>query len=397
MKNQNYHLRSNSQPKILITEILQASNDGFWDWNIQTGEVYFSQQWSGMLGYLPGEIPPHVSSWEKLVHPDDMPNVMKVLTKHLNMESDYYETEHRVKCKDGTWKWILDRGRVIERLKDGTPIRAFGAHTDITEKKLLEQEIKRNLEKEIKSKKEIEKLNSELTKALELRNNFLSVASHELKTPLTSIFLIVQSSKRNIEIHSNEETLSKILRSLELTENQLHRIAKLIDDMLEISRIEAGKFIFNFEEFEMCNLINEVIDRMNPLAVLETGKVIEKNNFKNAKVKWDKSKIDQVLTNLISNALRYGLKNPIKITVEDLGHQIKISVLDKGIGIHESDKDKIFELFERGENTKEIRGLGLGLFITRQIVDHHKGQIFLESEIGKGSIFSIILPKIVSE
>ena len=116
-------------------ELLEAGNDGFWDWNIATGEVYFSKRWAEMLGYEQDEIEPHVRTWEKIVHPDDMPHVMAVLQKHLNGETDYYETEHRVIAKNGDWKWILDRGRVISRDAQGAPLRASGSHTDITEKK----------------------------------------------------------------------------------------------------------------------------------------------------------------------------------------------------------------------------------------------------------------------
>ena len=181
-----------------VCQLMEASNDGFWDWNIQTGEVYFSRRWAEMLGYKQEEIIPNVSSWEKLVHLDDMGHVMEVLKRHLSGELDHYETEHRVLCKNGQWKWILDRGRVITRSSDGTPLRAVGSHVDITEKKMIEEERQNNLKKEEESKKILLELNEKLKDALKTRSDFLAIASHELKTPLTSLILLVQAMKKYI-------------------------------------------------------------------------------------------------------------------------------------------------------------------------------------------------------
>jgi PAS domain S-box-containing protein len=123
---------------------LEGTNDGLWDWNVPTGEVYFSPRWQTMLGYEPGEVEPHVSSWEKLVHPDDMDQVMRVLNNHLEGHTSYYEIEHRVRGKSGEWFWILDRGKVVERDPEGMPLRMVGTHTDITERKRGEETLRRS-------------------------------------------------------------------------------------------------------------------------------------------------------------------------------------------------------------------------------------------------------------
>ena len=143
---ENIEFTSQYDSNPVIAELIEASNDGFWDWNIQTGEVYFSRRWAEMLGYRQNEIEPNVNSWEKLVHPDDMAHVMSVLQNHLSGLTDHYETEHRVLTKSGEWKWILDRGRVITRGADGTPLRAAGSHIDITDRRLHEQERLKNIE-----------------------------------------------------------------------------------------------------------------------------------------------------------------------------------------------------------------------------------------------------------
>lgn len=124
-----------------LTFALEGSRDGLWDWDIATGKVYFSSRWHEMLGYQPGDVPGHVSSWAQIVHPDDRPYVMEVLQPHLDGQTPAYETEHRCRTKDGQWKWILDRGKVIVRDKAGKPLRMVGTHTDVTERKQLEEEL----------------------------------------------------------------------------------------------------------------------------------------------------------------------------------------------------------------------------------------------------------------
>ena len=117
---------------------IDGNNDAVWDWNVATGEVWFSERWCAMLGYEPGQIEPHVSAWERLVHPEDMPHVMEVLTAHLEGRRAFYETEHRVLASDGHWHWILDRGRVVSRGTNGDALRAVGTHSDIHTSKTAE-------------------------------------------------------------------------------------------------------------------------------------------------------------------------------------------------------------------------------------------------------------------
>lgn len=123
---------------------MQGANDGLWDWTLETGEVYFSDQWLRMLGYEPGDLQPHVSTWERLVHPDDFPQVRKVLDDHLEGRTEHYETEYRLRGKDGSWVWILDRGRVVERDRAGRPRRMAGTHTNLAERKRMEEALREN-------------------------------------------------------------------------------------------------------------------------------------------------------------------------------------------------------------------------------------------------------------
>lgn len=121
---------------------LEGTGAGYWDWNVKTGEVVFGELWSTMLGYRPEDIEPHVSSWERLVHPDDLEPVLFVVDAHLRGETESYRTEHRMLAADGTWRWIIDRGKVVERDAEGKAIRAVGTHVDITERVMSEQALR---------------------------------------------------------------------------------------------------------------------------------------------------------------------------------------------------------------------------------------------------------------
>jgi PAS domain S-box-containing protein len=121
---------------------LEGANDGLWDWDIKTNSVYYSPRWQTMLGFEPGEVKPHINAKEKLIHPDDFVQVKEKLLEHLVGKTSIYQSEHRVKSKDGKWIWILDRGKVVERDKHGKPLRAVGTHTDITERKLAEEAVR---------------------------------------------------------------------------------------------------------------------------------------------------------------------------------------------------------------------------------------------------------------
>ena len=123
---------------------LEGSNDGLWDWNVQTNEVFFSKRWKEMLGFEEDEIQSQLDEWAKRTHPDDVGWVTEELQRHFIGETPVYVTEHRVKCKDGTYKWILDRGKVMSWTHEGKPLRMVGTHTDITERKKTEETLRQS-------------------------------------------------------------------------------------------------------------------------------------------------------------------------------------------------------------------------------------------------------------
>jgi signal transduction histidine kinase len=228
----------------------------------------------------------------------------------------------------------------------------------------------------------------EVQSALDLRNSFISIASHELKTPLTALKLQLEMAKMR-EVHG-ELNLKVFVSTLD---NQILRINLMIDDMLDVSRLQTGKFSLQPQKMDISQLINEMTNRYYELLISEKKLILDIEP--NLWGEWDSFKVEQVILNLLSNAFRYGLNRPVLLTAgEGLGSVI-ITVEDQGMGIATEDKSRIFEKFERGP-TKNISGLGLGLFICKEIILAHRGHIFLESELGKGSVFKVVLPTQVS-
>jgi signal transduction histidine kinase len=226
--------------------------------------------------------------------------------------------------------------------------------------------------------------------AIEVRDEFLSICSHELKTPLTTLKLQTQMNKR-VLAKKGSLTLHSVNSLLSSTERQADRLSRLVDDMLDVSRIVTGRLKVETETFELGGLVREVIERQTPQAeaagcnvTVEIGPPIVGE--------WDRLRIDQVVTNLITNAVKYGPGRPIHVSVGEEAGEAKITIRDEGIGIAPEHHRRIFERFERAVEDSGISGLGLGLYITRQILEAHGGTIQVESQVGQGATFIVILP-----
>ena len=208
------------------------------------------------------------------------------------------------------------------------------------------------------------------------------MASHELKTPITALQLNLQIFQRGFQ----DQMLNDKLRlSFNRSLNQVKRLTLLVDELLDVSRIASGKMNLNFEEVDLGSLIQETLIQFAdyPHDCVITPAIVGT---------WDKSRLEQVLTNLISNAIKYGNSQPFIIRTESDGKEALIIVKDEGVGIDPKNHQRVFERFERAVHGTTIPGLGLGLWICHQIVREHNGTIHLESNPGKGSTFFVRLP-----
>ena len=347
---------------------LEAGELGFWDWTIESGEVQFGGEWAHMLGYELTDIEPHVSAWERLVHPDDMPAIQIALQRHMDGTAPVYETEHRLKHKNGSWIWVLDRGRIIERDQNGKPTRAIGIHANIT----LQRSIR-----------------EQLREADRRKDEFLATLAHELRNPLAPI-------RTGLAIMKRDPASPTATQAREIMERQLSHMVRLIDDLLDVSRITLGRLQLKKETVALSTIIEIALEASRP--AIEAGHHSLDVSLPEREV-WmyaDSTRLSQTISNLLNNAAKYTPDHGhIELHARLTDSGIEIAVRDNGLGIPPEMRDQVFQLFGQINRTLDRAqgGLGIGLALVRNLVELHGGTVTFESEgPGKGSTFTILLP-----
>ncbi len=234
------------------------------------------------------------------------------------------------------------------------------------------------LRKEVLARKQ---LTQELIATVKVRDEFIAVAAHELRNPLNVFQLSMQLLYRRF---GEVEGIRNILNRSQI---QLNRLNMLVERLLDVSRIRAGKYELHRETFDLCDLVREVVARFFEQYSLVTISLEADGSVPG---EWDRGRIDQAITNLLSNAIKYGQNKPITVAIAVVDDQAVINIADQGIGLAPNDITRIFEQFERAAPASE--GFGLGLWITRQIAQAHRGSVTAESELGRGSTFTLRLP-----
>lgn len=259
---------------------------------------------------------------------------------------------------------------------------------DITGKKRAERQREELLVKEKEARLGAEK-------SIQLRDDFLSMASHELRTPLTPIMMNFQLLERYLRsMRSDSPKAGLLLKVFENTDRQFDRFLKLVENLLDVSRITADRLVLTKEHVNLSELLNDVLKRFR-IELMNAGCELTTTIQENVSGHWDRSRIEQVIINLLSNAIKYGLNRPIDVSLtleKNDDPMAKLVITDKGIGIDKIDHEKIFSRFERVASVDHFGGLGLGLFITRNILHAHGGEIEVTSELGKGAKFTVKLP-----
>lgn len=226
--------------------------------------------------------------------------------------------------------------------------------------------------------------------AVRMRDEFLSIASHELRTPLSALLIQLGTMERAIagRVPGDDKLAKKVAAATRHTK----RLTRLVDSLLDVSRLAAKQLDLHVEELDLSELVREVADRFADEAQVANSELALRAT-PNVRGRWDRLRVEQVVTNLISNALKYGRNHPIEVSVELVAGKASIAVRDHGIGISPQDQARIFDRFQRAAPAQHYGGLGLGLYITRQIVDAHGGAIEVVSELGVGSTFTVQLPR----
>lgn len=234
------------------------------------------------------------------------------------------------------------------------------------------------------------RLYEEAKSAVKSREEFLSIASHELKTPLTALYLQLQMLFRTAEQFPSIPEADKIKNMAGTVLRQAARVTTLLDELLDLTRLGAGKLELQREKCDLASIVADVVSQMSAESA-RAGSSVSLHSREPIIGDFDPTRIGQIVTNLLSNAIKYGQGKPIDVLVQSQGEQSVISVRDNGAGIPPEQQPRIFERFQRGKAANHISGLGLGLYITKQLVRAHGGTISVESAVGKGSTFTVRL------
>lgn len=237
---------------------------------------------------------------------------------------------------------------------------------------------------------ELERAKDRAELAVIARDEFLCIASHELRTPLTSLKLHLQSIRRSLAGAGAAPLAARIGESIEVAHRQTDRLGRLVDALLDASRISAGHLELRAERFDLAALVREVAERLQASAQ-KSGSTIALS-AEPLLGSWDRLRCEQVAENLLSNAIKYGDGGPIEVELAREDGRARMAVRDHGVGIAADQRARIFGIFERAASSRHYGGLGLGLYITRQIVEAHGGTVDVESAPGAGSTFTVRLP-----
>lgn len=354
---------------------VEGAGDGIWDWDVRTNEMLFSRLYMEMLGYAENEQPHHADTWVNSVHPDDMSRVQENLAAYFTGQIPNYAIELRLRCKDGSYKWILCRGTVVARDHEGKPIRMIGIHTDITKRKQVESEL-------LSAREAAESANK-------AKSAFLSSMSHELRTPLNAIIGFAQMLDMGVLEPLNPEQKESVCHIL----NASHHLLGLINEVLDLARIESGRMDLAITTLALDPLVEEAIVMSKPLAINRQINILNSCNT-GMFVRADTARVRQIFLNLLSNAVKYNRKGGrVTVSCQMSGDFVRITVTDTGQGIPEKLQPQLFKPFQRlGADRTSIEGTGIGLVITKLFVEAMGGSIGFESKSGIGSAFWVELP-----
>ncbi|MRR58366.1 MAG: response regulator [Deltaproteobacteria bacterium] len=368
--------------------VLEGSNDGFWDWSLVTREVKLSHRWAEILGFTLPEVEQLFRDGIELIHPEDAPAVRAMITEHLAGSLRHYSIEYRMRTRSGEWKWLLDRGKVVEWNELGNPLRMTGTTTDVSDRKRAEEE-KRRLENQLNHSQKMEAI-----------GQLAGGVAHEFNNIMTAIIgyghLIVLKAEEHSPLrHFASQILTSAERAAVLTQSLLMFSRKKVSNPHHVNVNESIEKMGTL----LSRLIREDIEFRTDLA---DGRLV---------ILADDGQLEQVLMNLVTNArdampsgglitIRTGLEEPGPESFWSLGSRpagtvVRISVLDTGIGMDEKTREKIFEPFF---TTKDPgKGTGLGLAIVYGIIQQHNGSIKVSSSPGKGTEVSIYFPLVQGE
>ncbi|WP_297325854.1 PAS domain S-box protein [Nitrosomonas sp.] len=362
--------------RLRLSNIIEGTHTGTWEWNVQTGEITINERWAEIIGYTRAELfPTTAETWLRFAHPEDLPRSEALLRDHFAGKIPYYECEARLRHKAGHWVWGLGRGKVSSWTEDGRALMMFGTHQDITDRKEREAMF-------IEARQQAEAASIAKTR-------FLAMMSHEIRTPMNAIlgmaYLLGKTSldARQSMYLSNIEGASNILLGV-------------INDILDYSKIEANKLELESIPFDL----NSILENLAVLAsIAAKDKSIDVLFYVEPDVPrhfmGDPLRLGQIFINLTNNAIKFTDHGEVivRIAVESIDQSgtttLAFSVADSGIGMTTEQMGNLFQAFSQADSsiTRRFGGTGLGLSISYRLAQQMHGTILVESTYGKGSKF----------
>lgn len=354
---------------------VKAANIGLWDWNIRTGETYYSANYCTMLGYAPNSLHNQSLAFEALCHPDDIDSMRTSLQDYLEDDEELYQAEFRCRTAGGGWHWVRSAGQVLEYDEAGKPMRMIGVHIDI-------QKLRETIQK--------------AQAANQAKSEFLANMSHEIRTPMTAILGYADLLGNEHDLHADRE---QALEAIRIIQDNADHLLTIINDVLDMSKIEAGQVKLEWIETHPIQVAEEVANLLRPRA---EGKGIQLQvRYETSlpeRIFSDPTRLRQILINLVGNALKFTEIGSVQIRLscDPDAEILEIGVVDTGIGMTAEQRAVIarFEAFSQADSsmTRRFGGTGLGLRISNALAEMLGGGLRVESEFGKGSTFAIQLP-----
>ncbi len=353
---------------------LEATHDGIWDWDLVNDKAVVNAAFYAMLGYGPDELGDNLKGLLIDLLPEPERDLLPRRMGELLSSQGSYEVEFQLRCKDGSYRWVLSRGKTVKRDAQGRPLRAVGTHVDLTERKKAEELLRA--------------ARDAAEAANRAKSTFLSNMSHELRTPLNAIM----GMSYLLQISRLDPKQQAQLKTLQSASSQL---LGLIDDILNYTSLEVGTLGTQQQDFELGGLLDTVSGRIRDKATAKGLRLsVELAPELPRQLHGDVSQIGQVLHKLADNAVKFTEAGAITLRARLLERRqdavlLRFEVEDTGIGISAGQRAQLFQTFEQidGSATRRYGGTGLGLAIARRMVERMDGQIGVESEAGKGSLF----------
>uniref|UniRef100_UPI0011213539 PAS domain S-box protein n=1 Tax=Nitrospira cf. moscoviensis SBR1015 TaxID=96242 RepID=UPI0011213539 len=380
-----------SENRLRLT--IEIATDGLWDWDLVTGQAYYSPSWIRLLGLEQEEgVLNNISDWKTRVHPDDCPWVEEALNDHLEARIAAFVIEHRVRHRSGEWQWFAMRGKVTRWNEDGRPACMMGVMTDITERRRSDAALAQAAQELEKKNHELEEARDKALDAAKSKSEFLATMSHEIRTPMNGVIGMTGLLLDTALSDEQKEYADMVRRSGE-------HLLDVINDILDFSKIEAGKLNLDRLEFDVRTTIEDTLALVAERAYaknLDIASLVQSDVPTG--LRGDPGRLRQVLVNLLGNAIKFTERGDVVLAVSLAADAegrtstdllVKFEVTDSGIGLTPEQQAKLFQPFTQadGSTTRKFGGTGLGLAICKKLVELMGGQIGVTSGAGVGSTF----------